>query len=158
MSSIKRYKAYMLSLIIPTNTSFGLALLLVPIEFVSYIFKPIYFLYFKSIDKEKFFTFFLLLIGNLVMGDVLGQTHFVECSGPPEAILPRLLEPEIASGGVVPNPIVEIPGQGGAELPQGGVAPQVNEAPQGAGETQSALKDSTNIQRIFFRVAPTNPN
>ena len=31
----------MLSLFIPSNTSFGLALLLVPIEFVSYIFKPI---------------------------------------------------------------------------------------------------------------------
>jgi len=38
---IKRYKAHMLSLFIPANTSFGLALLLVPIEFVSYIFKPI---------------------------------------------------------------------------------------------------------------------
>ena len=31
----------MLSLFIPSNTSFFLALLLVPIEFVSYIFKPI---------------------------------------------------------------------------------------------------------------------
>lgn len=31
----------MLSLFLPANTSFGLALLLVPIEFVSYIFKPI---------------------------------------------------------------------------------------------------------------------
>ena len=31
----------MLSLFIPSNTSFLLALLLVPIEFVSYIFKPI---------------------------------------------------------------------------------------------------------------------
>lgn len=38
---IKRYKFHMLSLFIPANTSFGLALLLVPIEFVSYIFKPI---------------------------------------------------------------------------------------------------------------------
>ena len=38
---IKRYKAHMLSLFISANTSFGLALLLVPIEFVSYIFKPI---------------------------------------------------------------------------------------------------------------------
>jgi len=35
------YKFEMLSLFIPSNTSFGLALLLVPIEFVSYIFKPI---------------------------------------------------------------------------------------------------------------------
>jgi F-type H+-transporting ATPase subunit a len=31
----------MLSLFLPANTSFGLSLLLVPIEFVSYIFKPI---------------------------------------------------------------------------------------------------------------------
>jgi F-type H+-transporting ATPase subunit a len=31
----------MLSLIIPANTSFGLALILVPIEFISYIAKPI---------------------------------------------------------------------------------------------------------------------
>jgi len=31
----------MLALFIPSNTSVGLALLLVPIEFVSYIFKPI---------------------------------------------------------------------------------------------------------------------
>ena len=38
---IKRYKFHMLSLFIPANTSFGLALLLVPIEFVSYVFKPI---------------------------------------------------------------------------------------------------------------------
>ncbi len=38
---IQRYKFHMLSLFIPANTSFGLALLLVPIEFVSYIFKPI---------------------------------------------------------------------------------------------------------------------
>jgi F-type H+-transporting ATPase subunit a len=38
---IKRHKFQMLSLFIPANTSFGLALLLVPIEFVSYIFKPI---------------------------------------------------------------------------------------------------------------------
>jgi len=38
---INIYKAEMLSLFIPSNTSFGLALLLVPIEFVSYIFKPI---------------------------------------------------------------------------------------------------------------------
>lgn len=38
---IKNYKMHMLSLFLPSNTSFGLALLLVPIEFVSYIFKPI---------------------------------------------------------------------------------------------------------------------
>ena len=38
---IKLHKSEILSLFIPSNTSFGLALLLVPIEFVSYIFKPI---------------------------------------------------------------------------------------------------------------------
>jgi F-type H+-transporting ATPase subunit a len=38
---INIYRSEMLSLFIPSNTSFGLALLLVPIEFVSYIFKPI---------------------------------------------------------------------------------------------------------------------
>ena len=38
---LKKYKFVMLSLFIPSNTSFLLALLLVPIEFVSYIFKPI---------------------------------------------------------------------------------------------------------------------
>merc|ERR1712228_488866 len=38
---IKIYKFEMLSLFIPSNTSLGLAFLLVPIEFISYIFKPI---------------------------------------------------------------------------------------------------------------------
>lgn len=38
---LKIYKSQMLSLFLPANTSFGLALLLVPIEFISYIFKPI---------------------------------------------------------------------------------------------------------------------
>jgi ATP synthase subunit 6 len=37
----KIHRIHMLSLFIPANTSFGLALLLVPIEFISYIFKPI---------------------------------------------------------------------------------------------------------------------
>ena len=39
--SIHIYKLKMLSLFIPANTSIGLAFLLVPIEFISYIFKPI---------------------------------------------------------------------------------------------------------------------
>ena len=38
---IKQHKLNILSLFIPANTSFMLAILLVPIEFVSYIFKPI---------------------------------------------------------------------------------------------------------------------
>lgn len=39
--SISIYRLKMLSLFIPANTSIGLAFLLVPIEFISYIFKPI---------------------------------------------------------------------------------------------------------------------
>jgi hypothetical protein len=38
---IQKHKLHMLSLFIPLNTSFGLALLLVPIELLSYIFKSI---------------------------------------------------------------------------------------------------------------------
>ena len=38
---IQKHKFHMLSLFIPSNTSFGLALLLVPIELISYFFKPI---------------------------------------------------------------------------------------------------------------------
>lgn len=38
---LQRHKKNMLSLFIPANTSFGLALILVPIEFISYIAKPI---------------------------------------------------------------------------------------------------------------------
>lgn len=37
----QEHKFHMISLFIPSNTSFFLALLLVPIEFVSYMFKPI---------------------------------------------------------------------------------------------------------------------
>jgi F0F1-type ATP synthase membrane subunit a len=37
---IQRHKFHMLSFFIPANTSFGLALLLVPIELISYIFRP----------------------------------------------------------------------------------------------------------------------
>lgn len=38
---IEKHKFEMLSLFIPANTSFALALLLVPIEFFSYVFKPV---------------------------------------------------------------------------------------------------------------------
>jgi ATP synthase subunit 6 len=38
---IQTHKFHMLSLFLPSNTSFGLALLLVPIELISYIFRPI---------------------------------------------------------------------------------------------------------------------
>ena len=38
---ITKHKSQMFSIFLPANTSFGLALLLVPIELISYIFKPI---------------------------------------------------------------------------------------------------------------------
>ena len=38
---VQRHQFHMFSLFIPANTSFGLALLLVPIELLSYVFKPI---------------------------------------------------------------------------------------------------------------------
>jgi len=38
---MEKHKINMLSVFLPANTSFGLALLLVPIELISYIFKPI---------------------------------------------------------------------------------------------------------------------
>lgn len=38
---VQKHKFHMFSLFIPANTSFGLALLLVPIELLSYVFKPI---------------------------------------------------------------------------------------------------------------------
>ena len=38
---VSKHKAQMFSIFLPANTSFGLALLLVPIELISYIFKPI---------------------------------------------------------------------------------------------------------------------
>ena len=38
---IQKHKFQMLALFIPSNTSFGLALLLVPIELLSYIFNPL---------------------------------------------------------------------------------------------------------------------
>jgi ATP synthase subunit 6 len=41
ITTFKKYKMQMFSLFLPANTSFFLALLLVPIEFISYIAKPI---------------------------------------------------------------------------------------------------------------------
>jgi|TARA_B110000240_G_C13513559_1_gene461644 F-type H+-transporting ATPase subunit a len=38
---VGKHKAQMFSIFLPANTSFGLALLLVPIELISYVFKPI---------------------------------------------------------------------------------------------------------------------
>jgi len=38
---VSKHKAQMFSIFLPGNTSFGLALLLVPIELISYVFKPI---------------------------------------------------------------------------------------------------------------------
>ena len=38
---VSKHKAQMFSIFLPANTSFGLALLLVPIEFIAYLFKPL---------------------------------------------------------------------------------------------------------------------
>merc|ERR1711976_12607 len=38
---VQKHKIHMLSVFLPANTSIGLGLLLVPIELISYIFKPI---------------------------------------------------------------------------------------------------------------------
>jgi len=51
---IQHHKFHMLSLFIPSNTSIGLALLLVPIEFISYILKPIFFVIPKFVEIIKF--------------------------------------------------------------------------------------------------------
>ena len=70
---IQKHKFYMLSLFIPSNTSFGLALLLVPIELLSYIFKPISLgvqLFINaliySINKHR--EIFLLILNFIVKG------------------------------------------------------------------------------------------
>ena len=51
---IQHHKFHMLSLFILSNTSIGLALLLVPIEFISYIFRPIFFVIPKFVEIIKF--------------------------------------------------------------------------------------------------------
>ena len=51
---IQHHKFHMLSLFIPSNTSIGLALLLVPIEFISYILKPIFSVIPKFVEIIKF--------------------------------------------------------------------------------------------------------
>lgn len=78
---IQRYKLEMLSLFIPANTTFGLALLLVPIEFVSYIFKPI------SLGVRLFanlmagHTLLKVIVGfswsMLLLEDLLALIHFL---------------------------------------------------------------------------------
>jgi len=78
---IKRHKSHMLSLFLPANTSFGLALLLVPIEFVSYIFKPI------SLGVRLFanlmagHTLLKVIVGfswsMLLLEDVLSVAHVI---------------------------------------------------------------------------------
>ena len=78
---LKRHKSNMLSLFLPANTSFGLALLLVPIEFVSYIFKPI------SLGVRLFanlmagHTLLKVIVGfswsMLLLEDVLSIAHII---------------------------------------------------------------------------------
>lgn len=64
---IQKHKFHMLSLFIPSNTSFGLALLLVPIELLSYIFKPI--------------SLGVRLFANLMAGHTLLKVIAMFCSG-----------------------------------------------------------------------------
>ena len=61
---IQKYKFHMLSLFLPANTSFGLALLLVPIELLSYIFK-----------SKRFRNFFIYYLTFFIM-----TTHFAAAS------------------------------------------------------------------------------
>merc|ERR1712066_1124025 len=77
----KRYKLTMLSIFLPANTSFYLALLLVPIELISYIFKPI------SLGVRLFanlmagHTLLKVIVGfawgMLILEDVLAITHVI---------------------------------------------------------------------------------
>merc|ERR1712113_282222 len=64
---IKIYKFEMLSLFIPSNTSLGLAFLLVPIEFISYIFKPI------SLGVRLFAN---LMAGHILLNDNIFMSIF----------------------------------------------------------------------------------
>ena len=78
---IKKHKLNMLSIFLPANTSFGLALLLVPIELISYIFKPI------SLGVRLFanlmagHTLLKVIVGfswsMLLLEDVLSLLHII---------------------------------------------------------------------------------
>ena len=78
---VSKHKAQMFSIFLPANTSFGLALLLVPIEFVSYIFKPI------SLGVRLFanlmagHTLLKVIVGfswsMLLLEDVLSIAHII---------------------------------------------------------------------------------
>ena len=78
---IQKHKFHMLSLFIPSNSGFGLALLLVPIELISYIFRPI------SLGVRLFanlmagHTLLKVLVGfswvMLLVEDFISVIHFI---------------------------------------------------------------------------------
>ena len=77
----QRHKFNMLSLFIPANTSFALALVLVPIEFVSYIAKPISLGVRLFINLMAGHTLLKVIVGfawsMLLLEDLLSLVHIV---------------------------------------------------------------------------------
>ena len=77
----QRHKMNMLSLFIPANTSFALALVLVPIEFVSYIAKPISLGVRLFINLMAGHTLLKVIVGfawsMLLLEDLLSLVHIV---------------------------------------------------------------------------------
>ena len=77
----QRHKANMLSLFIPANTTFGLALILVPIEFVSYIAKPISLGVRLFINLMAGHTLLKVIVGfswsMLLLEDLLSIVHII---------------------------------------------------------------------------------
>lgn len=65
--TIQKYKMKIFSLFLPSNTTFFLALLLVPIEFISYIAKPI------SLGVRLFIN---LMAGHSLLKVIIGFEHF----------------------------------------------------------------------------------
>jgi ATP synthase subunit 6 len=64
---IKKYKMKIFSLFLPSNTTFFLALLLIPIEFISYIAKPI------SLGVRLFIN---LMAGHSLLKVIIGFVNF----------------------------------------------------------------------------------
>jgi F-type H+-transporting ATPase subunit a len=65
--TIQKYKMKIFSLFLPSNTTFFLALLLVPIEFISYVAKPI------SLGVRLFIN---LMAGHSLLKVIIGFEHF----------------------------------------------------------------------------------
>ncbi len=78
---IQKHKFHMMSLFIPSNTSFGLALLLVSIELLSYIFKPISLGVWLFANLMAGHTLLKVIVGfswsMLLLEDVLAILHIL---------------------------------------------------------------------------------